>query len=283
MYDLYGETELDEYVLPHLSGYRASRPVRVGNAAHAQLQLDIYGELAATVAQYVSAGGELDLSEKRMLTGLARSVCRLWRRPDQGIWETRGAPRHHTCSKAMCWVALDQLSRLKLVANADAVAREREAIRGDIEAHGFDAGLGSYVAFYGAREADASLLLLARHGYRKPGDPRMLGTYRFVTSELSYNGLLRRYRTERTDDGVSGDENLFAPCSFWAAEYLANCGRLDEARQRFERLLGCANDLGLYAEEIVPDTHEPIGNFPQAFTHVSMISAATALTVEKTA
>jgi GH15 family glucan-1,4-alpha-glucosidase len=111
----------------------------------------------------------------------------------------------------------------------------------------------------------------------------MLGTYRFVTSELSCNGLLRRYRTERTSDGVSGGENLFAPCSFWAAEYLANCGRLDDARALFERLLGCANDLGLYAEEIVADTHEPIGNFPQAFTHVSMISAATALTVEKTA
>jgi GH15 family glucan-1,4-alpha-glucosidase len=283
MYDLYGETELDEYVLPHLSGYRASRPVRVGNAAHAQLQLDIYGELAATVAQYVSAGGELDSSEQRMLAGLARSVCRLWRRPDQGIWETRSEPRHHTYSKAMCWVALDKLRRLKLVANADAVARECEAIRGDIETHGFDAGRDSYVAFYGGREADASLLLLARHGYCKPEHPRMLGTYRFVTSELSYNGLLRRYRTEKTSDGVSGSENLFAPCSFWAAEYLANCGRLDEARGRFERLLGCANDLGLYAEEIVADTHEPIGNFPQAFTHVSMISAATALTVEKTA
>ncbi len=283
MYDLYGETELDEYELPHLSGYRGSRPVRVGNAAHAQLQLDIYGELAATVAQYVSAGGELDSSEQRMLTGLARSVCRLWRRPDQGIWETRSEPRHHTYSKAMCWVALDKLRRLKLVANADAVGRECDAIRADIEAHGFDAGLDSYVAFYGGREADASLLLLARHGYCKPGHPRMLGTYRFVTRELAHDGLLRRYRTERTSDGVSGGENLFAPCSFWAAEYLANCGRLDEARALFERLLGCANDLGLYAEEIVADTHEPIGNFPQAFTHVSMVSAATALTVEKTA
>jgi GH15 family glucan-1,4-alpha-glucosidase len=283
MYDVYGETELDEQVLPHLSGYRGSKPVRIGNAAHAQLQLDIYGELAATVAQYASAGGELDSSERRMLAGLARSVCRLWRQPDQGIWEKRGAARHHTYSKAMCWVALDELRRLKLVPNPEAIDRECQAIRADIEAHGFDAARNSYVAWYGGAEADASLLLLARHGYCKPEHPRMLGTYRFVSAQLSRNGLLRRYRPEGSDDGVPGSENMFAACSFWAAEYLANCGERGEARRLFERLLHCANDVGLYAEEIVADTGEPIGNFPQAFSHVSMISAATALTVEKTA
>ena len=283
MYDLYGRTDLDERTLGHLSGYRGSRPVRIGNAAHAQLQLDIYGELAASVARYVAGGGELDSSERRMVAGLARSVCRLWRRPDQGIWETRSEPRHHTYSKAMCWVALDTLRRLKLVTDEAAVARECEAIRADVEAHGFNPAVNSYVAYYGSDEADASLLLLARHGYCKPEDPRMQGTYRFVTSQLSRNGMLLRYRTHTGYDGVSGGENLFAPCSFWAAEYLANCGRLGEAKELFERLLGCANDLGLYAEEIVPQTGAPVGNFPQAFTHVSMISAATALTVEKTA
>ena len=283
MYDLYGETELEEQVLPHLSGYRDSRPVRIGNAAHEQLQLDIYGELAASVAQYVEAGGELDSTERRMLAGLARSVCRLWREPDQGIWETRSPPRHHTYSKAMCWAALDKLSRLNLVEDREAVGRECEAIRADIEAHGFNEKLNSYVAYYGSEDADSSLLLLARHGYRAPEDPRMRGTYDYVTQRLSHKGFLERYRMQTGYDGLAGAENAFAPCSFWAAEYLANCGRRREARELFERLLRCANDLGLYAEEIDAETLTPVGNFPQAFTHVSMISAATALTVEKTA
>jgi GH15 family glucan-1,4-alpha-glucosidase len=283
MYDLYGETDLKESTLDHLSGYRDSRPVRIGNAAHAQLQLDIYGELAASVEQYVQGGGELDGTEQQMVAGLAKSVCELWRRPDHGIWETRAKPRHHTYSKAMCWVTLEKLRRLKLVADQGAAARECDAIRADIEANGFNRERNSYVAYYGSDEPDSSLLLLARHGYCAPEDPRMQGTYRYITSTLSRNGMLLRYRASTSYDGVSGSENLFAPCSFWAAEYLANVGRREEAKQLFERLLRCANDLGLYAEEIVAKTGEPVGNFPQAFTHVSMISAATALTVKKTA
>lgn len=283
MYDLYGETRLHERELAHLSGYRGSRPVRIGNAAHRQLQLDIYGELVAAVAQFIDAGGELDAAERTMLAGLARTVCALWRKPDHGIWETRREPRHHTYSKAMCWVAIDRLRHLELGLDRALLERECIAIREDIEAKGFSAARNSYVGYYGAEEPDASLLLLARHGYCAPEHPRMRGTYEFVTRSLSRGGLLQRFPTASAYDGVHGADNVFAPCSFWAAEYLANVGRKSEAKQLFERLLGCANDVGLYAEEIVPETGEAIGNFPQAFTHVSMISAATALTVEKTA
>ncbi|HWI35791.1 MAG TPA: glycoside hydrolase family 15 protein, partial [Burkholderiales bacterium] len=281
MYDLYGETRLKEKEVGHLCGYRDSRPVRIGNAAHEQLQLDIYGELIATVAQYVDAGGELDGTERRMVRGLGRSVCQLWRQPDHGIWETRGPPRHHTYSKGMCWVALDRLLRLGL--GDDQMERERGAIRAQIEQHGFNQRLDGYVGYYDGEDPDAALLLLARHGYQPPAHPRMQGTWNLIRERLSRDGLLQRYPLDTGYDGVRGGENAFAPCTFWAAEYLANLGRRDEAREIFERLLGCANDVGLYAEEIVPESGEPIGNFPQAFSHVSMISAATALTVEKTA
>ncbi len=283
MYDLYGETQLRERELAHLSGYRDSKPVRVGNGAHEQLQLDVYGELVAAVVQYVESGGELDSAERRMLAGLARTVRGLWRKPDHGIWETRREARHHTYSKAMCWVAIDRLRKLDLGLDREALGRECHAIREDIEANGFSRECNSYVGYYGAREPDASLLLLGRHGYCAPEDPRMRGTYEFVTRSLSRGGLLQRFPTGSAYDGVHGAENVFAPCSFWAAEYLANVGRQGEAKALFERLLGCANDLGLYAEEIVPESGQPVGNFPQAFTHVSMISAANALTVEKTA
>jgi len=283
MYDLYGETRLKEIELAHLSGYRDSRPVRIGNAAHEQLQLDIYGELLAAVAQYVDAGGELDSSERAMVRGLGRSVCELWRLPDHGIWETRAEPRHHTYSKAMCCVALESLRRLKLGHDGDRLEAECEAMRAEIEARGFNERLGAYVGYYDGEDPDAALLLLARHGYQPPEHPRMQGTWRLIRERLTRNGLLYRYPLDAGYDGVPGSENAFAPCTFWAAEYLANCGRKAEAREIFERLLHCANDVGLYAEEIVPASGEPVGNFPQAFTHVSMISAACALAGEKTA
>ena len=287
MYDLYGETRLTEKTLGHLSGYRGSRPVRIGNGAHDQLQLDIYGELIAAVARYVELGGELDSSERRMLAGLCRSVTALWRKPDHGIWEARRAPRHHTHSKAMCWVAMDRLraldERIGLDLDCGILERECRAIRDEIERRGFNARLGAYVGYFDGDEPDASLLLLARHGYIEPGHPRMQGTYRLIDSTLSSHGMLHRYPLDTNYDGIRGHENVFAPCSFWAAEYLANCGRRKDAEALFERLLGCANDVELYAEEIEASTGKPIGNFPQAFTHVSMISAAMALYSHKTA
>jgi GH15 family glucan-1,4-alpha-glucosidase len=287
MYDLYGEVKLDEKILPFLGGYRGAKPVRIGNAAHDQLQLDIYGELMATVSHYVEAGGTLDTVEAAMLAGVGRHVMKLWRLPDQGIWETRREPRMHTFSKAMCWVALDRLGRLadKFAVPIDRkhVAAECDAIRAEIEDKGYDEALGSYVAYYGGKETDASLLLLARYGYRDPGSPRMAGTWDYIAKTLCDNGLIHRYRDDTGYDGFAEPENAFAPCNFWAAEYLANAGRYEEAQQLFERLCRLANDVGLFAEEIGTRTGKPVGNFPQAFTHVSLISAATALYQRKTA
>ena len=287
MYDLYGETKLDEKELPHLSGYRGAKPVRIGNAAHDQLQLDIYGELMETIYQYTEAGGTLDDTECRMLCGVGRHVLELWRQPDQGIWETRSEPRHHTFSKAMCWVTLDRLRRLgrkfPLSLDGEQLGRECEIIRAEIEAKGFDEKLNSYVAYYGGDEPDASLLLLARYGYARPGEPRMQGTFEYIRRTLVQDKLIKRYRPEKSADGIHGGENAFAPCSFWAVEYLANSGEHERAKRGFERLCSYANDVGLFGEEIEWTTHKPMGNFPQAFTHVSLISAATALYQEKTA
>jgi GH15 family glucan-1,4-alpha-glucosidase len=288
MYDLHGETKLNERELPHLSGYRGAKPVRIGNAAHDQLQLDIYGELLESVALYVSAGGSLDATECRMLAGVGRSVMKLWTRPDQGIWETRSEPRHHTFSKAMCWVALDRLAKLgerfPIELDRAAVMKHRDAIRKEIETRGFDEEAGSYVAYYGGRAADASLLLLARYGYCEPGNARMEGTWRFISKSLMSAGMVHRYRPEALDDGVeAAPENAFAPCNFWAAEYLANAGHDKEAKELFERYCAMGNDVGLFAEEMDSATGAPVGNFPQAFTHVSLISAATALYKHPTA
>jgi GH15 family glucan-1,4-alpha-glucosidase len=287
MYDLYGETKLDEKQLEHLSGYRGARPVRIGNAAHDQLQLDIYGELMETIYQYVQAGGTLDATECNMLAGVGRHVIKLWREPDQGIWETRSRPRHHTLSKAMCWVTLDRLrlmaEKLPIRIDRDRLARECDLIRGEIESKGFDENVNSYVAYYDGDEPDASLLLLARYGYAKPGEPRMQGTFEYIRKTLVQDKLIKRYRPERSYDGIHGGENAFAPCSFWAVEYLANAGEHERAKHGFERLCTYANDVGLFGEEIEWTTHKPMGNFPQAFTHVSLISAATALYQRKTA
>jgi GH15 family glucan-1,4-alpha-glucosidase len=287
MYDLYGETKLDEKELRHLSGYRGARPVRIGNAAHDQLQLDIYGELMETIYQYVQAGGTLDETECNMLAGVGRHVLRLWREPDQGIWETRSQPKHHTFSKAMCWVTLDRLRRLAgthpIEVDCSHLARECEIIRAEIESRGFHEGVSSYVAYYDGDEPDASLLLLARYGYAKPGEPRMQGTFEYIRKTLVQDKLIKRYRPERSSDGIHGGENAFAPCSFWAVEYLANAGDHERAKRGFERLCTYANDVGLFGEEIEWTTHKPMGNFPQAFTHVSLISAAIALYERKTA
>ena len=287
LYDLYGETKIDERELAHWSGYRGARPVRIGNAAHDQLQLDIYGELLETIWTYLQAGGTIDAAECRMLAGVGRHVLKLWRRPDQGIWEIRSAPRHHTFSKAMCWVAIDRLRRIgeryPLPLPRVELDAACDAIRAEVEAKGYDESIGAYVAHYGSQEADASLLLLARYGYAKPGTPRMQGTFEFIRRTLVRDRLVQRYRPESYADGVHGGENAFAPCSFWAVEYLANAGETERARKGFERLAGYANDVGLFGEEFEWSTGAPMGNFPQAFTHVSLISAATALYQAKTA
>jgi GH15 family glucan-1,4-alpha-glucosidase len=281
MYDVYGETHLKERELEHLTGYRGSRPVRIGNAAHSQLQLDIYGAVLVAAYNYVMDGGRLGWSEARMLIGLGRSVCKLWCRPDQGIWEVRGDARHNTYSKLMCWVALDRLIRLqeagKLAARMplERFRKERDAIARSIEEQAYRSDSDSYVGAYGFDYVDASLLLLTRYGFKQPDDPRMLGTWKRVEDELGRDDMI--FRLSEGRDNLPAGEGVFVICSFWAVDYLARLGRLDQATRRFERLLGLANDLGLLAEEAEPDDASPLGNFPQAYSHLGLITAALAL------
>jgi len=281
LYDVFGEANLPERVLPHLAGYRGLGPVRIGNGAHVQAQHDVYGEVILTACAYVERGGTLGAYERELLTGFGKAVRKRWREPDHGIWEIRLPPRHNTHSKLMCWVALDQLLRLhehaEVVVDVPAVRAECDAIRADIERHGYVPELGSFVGYYGGTAPDASLLLLARYGFVEADDPRMLGTYRYIERELSVDGLLYRYPPGSAYDGVGGSDNLFGICTFWLVDYLARSGEHDKACRIFEQMLGYANDLGLYAEELDAATKAPLGNFPQAFTHIGLVTAALAL------
>jgi GH15 family glucan-1,4-alpha-glucosidase len=279
VYDVFGEVRLPERELGHLEGYRKSRPVRVGNGAHSQVQLDVYGSVIQAVYEYVERGGKLDLGEARCLAGFGRQVCKLWREPDDGIWEKRSGRVHHTYSKMMCWVALDRLLKLarmgKVRVPIEQFEHERDAIEDTVERRGFNVDLNSYVAELDGDMPDASLILAARCGYRPADHPRMVGTYDFIDRSLGINGMLYRYVP--ATDGLPGKEGTFGIASFWAVEYLARAGRIAEASERFERLLKRGNDLGLYAEEMDPETGAALGNFPQAFTHVGLITAAMAL------
>lgn len=278
LYDVYGEARVKEYELDW-AGYRGSRPVRVGNGAWDQSQLDVYGSVVMATAMHAKAGGTLNRDQCRMVAGLGRSVCRSWRNTDHGIWEMRDAGRHHTYSKATCWAALDCLVQLGeggfISASLDDFRRERDAIRAAVEEKGFDPARGSYTGVFGGQEPDASLLLLPRYQYCAADDPRMIGTFRYIDARLAAGPLLYRYPASY--GALEGQESPFGACSFWAVDYLAKAGRVAQARERFEQLLGYANDLGLYAEEIDARTGEAIGNFPQAFTHIALISAALSL------
>jgi len=275
VYDIFGETALRERELTHLEGYRGIGPVRVGDAAHEQVQLDIYGEVVLAAYCYVTLGGRLDRYERKLVSDFGDVVRKLWRCPDHSIWEIRGPPRHYTYSKLMCWVALDRVVRLHRLIGLDidenAFRTDCEQIRADIEANAYNTQVESYVGYYGGTDPDATLLLLARHEYIAHDDPRMLSTHRFIQKRLGVDGFLHRFPQDRDP------ENLFGVCTFWLAEYLAGLGEIDEATRCFERLLGAATALGLYAEEFDVRTKGPVGNFPQAFTHIGLVRAALAI------
>jgi len=283
LYDVYGETRLRERELAHLEGYASSRPVRIGNDATNQLQLDTYGEVVDAVFEFVRRGGRLDRATARLLVGLGKTVCRRWREPDEGIWEIRAGRRHHTYSKAMCWVALDRLIKLHEAGFVQVPLRrfcqERAAIRAEIEARGYNTHLESYVSVFDGDELDASLLLLARYGYVDPASPRMQATCVRIHERLGTNGLLYRYLG--SDDGLPPGEGAFGLASFWSVDCRCHQGAVDEATATFEYLCSLANDVGLFAEEIDPETGSPLGNFPQAFTHVGLIDAALTLAESK--
>ena len=282
-YRLDGGADATERALP-LEGYRGSRPVRVGTGAAGQLQLDAYGELLDAAFVYARGGHRLDRDTARDLARLADFVCAHWREPDAGIWEVRARPRHHTQSKAMCWVALDRARRLAGMGHLPARhaprwSAEAAAIRRYVDAHGWSPTKGSYVWYAGSEDLDASLLLMAIMRYDAPDSPRLRGTLEAVRRELGSGPLLHRYTG---DDGLAGEEGAFVCCSFWLAEALAIAGRRKEAGELMDDLLRLANDVGLYAEEIEPRTGDFLGNFPQGLVHLALISAAVAMSAETT-
>jgi GH15 family glucan-1,4-alpha-glucosidase len=280
MYGPGGEHRLVELELPHLEGYRRSSPVRIGNAAATQQQLDVYGYLLDLAWEWHKMGSSPDDDYWRFIVSLVNAASERWKQPDAGIWEMRGEPRHFVHSKAMCWVAVDRGLQL-----ADESLRRapttrwrhaRDQIKHDLETKGFDADANTFVQSYGSTEVDAALLLLPMFGFVDFDDPRMIGTTDAVRRELDAGGgLLRRYKG---DDSLQGHEGTFLPCSFWLAECLAYQGRLDEARDVFDRAAGTANDVGLFSEEVDERDGSLLGNFPQGISHFSHIAAAVALT-----
>jgi GH15 family glucan-1,4-alpha-glucosidase len=279
VYAVYGKADLPERTLSHLDGYAGSRPVRVGNDAHGQLQLDVYGEVMDAVYDVAQRGGRFDRDTRRLLEGIGDTVRKRWREPDEGIWEGRSGRAHHTHSKVLCWVALDRLVRMGdtgwVDTDVEAFRAERDAVRREIEARAWNAEVGAYTRLFDGDELDASLLTMPSYGYVDGDDPRMRATCTRIRERLGRGPLIYRYLD--TDDGLPPGEGAFGICAFWAVECLARGGELAAATETFERLLGYANDLGLYAEEIDPDTGAALGNFPQAFTHVGLINAALQL------
>lgn len=280
VYDIRGGAHLDERRLDHLSGYEGSRPVRVGNGAHDQFQLDVYGEVVVAAFEWLDRGGTLDRTEKRFLVSVAEEVCRVWTRPDDGIWEIRGGPRHHTYSKAMAWAALSQIVQRCERGELDGIDVPVEEfrdnmtrIRDEIEEHAYDPELDGYSGVYGEPLTDAALLRLPSTGYLRASDSRMRNTYEHILETLGNgDGLLYRYDADF--DALEGREGTFDLCSFWALECQALAGDVDGAREGFLRMCDASNDLGLYSEQTDLETGRFLGNFPQAFTHIGLISAA---------
>ena len=279
MYRLDGGPVPQEIELPHLAGYAGSRPVRVGNAAADDVQLDVYGYVLDAAWYFHERMGEtLRPGAARTLRFLADQAASRWHEPDRGIWEVRGPPEHFVSSKLLCWVALDRALRLHrdgvLDGDAQRWRAEREAIRHAVETQGIDPHRGSFRRAFGASGVDASLLLVPLVGFLPADDPRMRATVQAVHEELTCNGLVYRYRDA---DGVAGGEATFTLCTFWLVDNLALQGRLDEAHALFQHVLGHASDLGLFSEQIDPANGALLGNYPQGFTHLGLIKSALTL------
>ncbi|HEV3294363.1 MAG TPA: glycoside hydrolase family 15 protein, partial [Streptosporangiaceae bacterium] len=271
-----GEHDLSERELPHLSGWRGSRPVRIGNGAWTQRQLDVYGELLGAAWRLVEQLGELDPVTQDFLAAAADTAAARWREKDQGIWEIRGEPRHFLYSKLMCWVALDRAialaSRLGAEAKVANWAVARDEIRDTILTHGWSEEAGAFTQAFGSDDLDASSLMLAITGFLPGTDPRMKATIDATAQRLTdRRGLVYRYLAH---DGLDGEEGTFLLCTFWLAQAQALAGEIDLATATFERAVAAINDVGLLAEEVDPGSGEMIGNFPQAFSHIGLVNAA---------
>jgi len=284
MYGVAGERRLSEMELPWLSGYENSAPVRIGNAAHEQLQLDVYGEMLGAFDLGRRLGGASSPESWRLLTELVQNLEKSWNQPDDGIWEIRGPRRHFTHSKVMAWVALDRaVKALEEGFQTGPLTRWRklrDRIHRDVCANGFNRQLNAFVQYYGSDTLDAALLMIPMVGFLPPDDPRVVATVAAIQRELVSHGLVLRYRTEAGVDGLPPGEGVFLPCSFWLVDNLTLMGRHREARELFDRLVSLCNDVGLLAEEYDPVSGRLLGNFPQAFTHVSLVNSVRNLREE---
>src|SRR2546430_7512803 len=289
MYGVRGERRLDEVEIPWLSGYEKSVPVSVGNASSTQFQLDVYGEVLATMFEADCAGIKMQEPDWALMVHLMKFLESNWHKPDEGIWEVRGGRKNFTHSKMMAWVAFD--CAVKLVEECGCAAGEhhgrwrkvREQIRAEVCERGYNSKRKAFTQYYGSDALDASLLTMPLSGFLPVTDERVKSTVAAIVRELMQDGLVLRYRPQETGvDGLPGTEGVFLPCSFWLADCLRLLGRKKEARELFERLLDLRNDLGLFSEEYDPRAKRQLGNFPQAFSHVAMISCARILGDEET-
>jgi GH15 family glucan-1,4-alpha-glucosidase len=276
MYGIGGERELTEQVLDHLSGYEGARPVRVGNGAWSQKQHDVWGAVLDSIYLHTKSRDELPETVWPLLCDLVEQAIASWREPDRGIWEVRGEPQHFVSSKVMCWVACDRGARLARLREDEVRAARWQAaadeIRADVMANGLDRR-GVFVQHYGTDALDASCLMMPLVRFLPPDDEHIVNTVNAIAEELTVDGLVLRYRTAETDDGLRGEEGTFTICSFWLVSALAEIGETRRARQLCEKLLSYASPLLLYAEEIDPRSGRHLGNFPQAFTHLALINA----------
>jgi GH15 family glucan-1,4-alpha-glucosidase len=282
MYGIGGERRLAEWEVDWLPGYENSTPVRIGNAAHSQLQLDVYGEIMDTYHQARRGGLTSDQSGWDIQLAFADHLKTVWREPDHGIWETRGPPQHFTYSKVMAWVAYDRAIKsaetFGLEAPVDEWKKLREQICDDVCEHGFDKELGTFVQAYGSKQLDASLLLLPCVGFLPVSDPRIERTIAAVESSLLRDGFVMRYSTQEVEDALPPGEGAFLACSFWLVDVYTLQGRSDDAERLFRRLVGLRNDVGLLSEEYDARAKRLVGNFPQAFSHLALVNSAYNLT-----
>jgi len=275
MYRIDGGKDIEEYELPHLDGYKSSRPVRVGNAAAKQLQLDIYGELIEAAYVYRSHGFMLDMVEKELVRYMLDEVISKWRLPDNGIWEVRAGTKHYVYSKLMCWCALDRgiklATDLGVEDKIDAYAAVRNEIAESIYKYGWNEEKGAFTQYFGSNALDASVLVMPQIGFTKADDPKFVSTVEAIQKELVENGMVYRYKGE---DGLEGAEGTFTLCTFWLVSALCLMGRESQAVEIFEATIKRAAQHLIFSEEFDPKTNEALGNYPQAFTHIALISAA---------
>lgn len=285
VYGVAGERWLPELEIPWLPGFAGSKPVRVGNLAHSQLQLDVFGEVLDVAYLACKAGLPPQNHVWRMQCAMVDHLGSIWQEPDEGIWEVRAGRRHFTHSKVMAWLAVDRavkaVEQFQLTGPVQRWRRLRDEIHADVCRHGYNEELNSFTQTYGSLHVDANLLMLPLVGFLSATEPRIGGTVEAVQRQLKFDGLIRRYVTDESIDGLPDDEGAFLMCTYWLVDALALMGRRHEAVELFERLLDLRNDVGLLPEQYDPAGRHFLGNFPQAFSHVSLINSANNLTRER--